>query len=491
MPIVKVRLEGTRNQILWEEVLELSDSGQVSIGKSFVCDVQCDSFSTKEWALLTLKNGFISVDDRSSTSFGYLSVVHAYRRGRRLFCSIVQTEESVVLNVSRGLDFSDSFVLQCLPSSEAYLDRDFRFLAADILMRDDVFESWRDARGGQSVAFGTLVELVRQGAQRVAPASMMPLERLQRFIDCVFLISSYLYAEGPLTSVLRRENVREVMFNGHKECWVEREGGITDIPSPFTSWDDLRAWLLHHSSVAGCELETSRGCSDFALATGARVHVALAPIAREEGYVSIRCHRDQLCSLEALVKQGTVTEEQRRTLLDWVISKKNILVAGATSSGKTTLLRALAECVDAQERIVILEDVPEIRLKHRNCVYLKTIEGDPDVSHCSVSLEDLLREALRMRPDRLIVGECRGREAFALIQALHTGHRGSFSTLHANSPQDALRRLEALLVRAEPTLSSSVVRHLILGAFDAVVFLERDSQMKRRVSAMHLTEEIH
>ncbi len=490
MPIVKVRLEGPRNKILWEKALELSESGQVSIGKSSVCDVRCESFSTTEWALLTLKNGFISVDDRSSTSFGYLSVVHPYRRGRRLFCSFVPSEGSVVLDVARGLDFSESFVLQCLPSSEAYHDPDFRFLAADILMRDDIFESWRDARGGQSISFGTLVELVRLRVERIAPASMMPLDRIQRFIDCVFLISSYLYAEGPLTSVLRRENVREVMFNGHKECWVEQEEGLMGIPSPFTSWDDLRAWLLHHSSAAGRELETSRGCSDFALASGPRVHVALAPIAREEGYVSIRCHRDQLCSLEALVKQGTVTEEQRRTLLDWVKSKKNILLAGATSSGKTTLLRALAECVDAQERIVILEDVPEIRLNHKNCVYLKTFEGDIDASHGSISLDDLLREALRMRPDRLIVGECRGREAFALIQALHTGHRGSFSTLHANSPQDALRRLEALLVRAEPSLSTSVVRHLILRAFDAVVFLERDSQLKRRVSAMHLTEDL-
>jgi pilus assembly protein CpaF len=191
-----------------------------------------------------------------------------------------------------------------------------------------------------------------------------------------------------------------------------------------------------------------------------------------------------------MVQKGTLSIQQRSVLEASVKQKKNILLAGATSSGKTTLVRALAESVCPQERIVVLEDVPELRIAHPHCVYLQTIEAGQGESLRPMSLDDLLREALRMRPDRLIVGECRGHEAFALIQALHTGHRGSFSTLHANSAIDALRRLEALLVRAEPSLSESVVRNLIAGAFDVIVFMERTPDMQRYVSGVHQVEDL-
>ncbi len=490
MPVVNVHLEDIKGKSLWKAELKLPSSAQTSFGRSFVCDVRCDLFAASEWAILIVRNGFMSLSFRTLVSFGYQSASIRFKRGRRLVCQVVDSGDEPVLDLKRRISFSDPQLRALLPRADVYRDPRLRSIAAEVLLRDEVFERWRSHHKDKGFNLGEVIGLVSPLSDSLADEGSFPDGMMSRFIDCVMMIASYLCAEGPLTKLLRTESVREVMFNGHDNCWVESADGLSVHESPFSSWTDLRSWLDHHASVSGKEVMTDRACTDFALSLGARVHVALSPVSRSSGYVNIRCHRETLCSLEFMVQQGFMSLETKSLLEQLVKSKRNILVAGSTSSGKTTLVRALAECCDPSERIVVLEDVPELRISHPHCVYLQTAELESDDGCRAIGLDDLLREALRMRPDRMIVGECRGHEAFALIQALHTGHRGSFSTLHANSAADAVRRLEALLVRAEPSLSHSVVRQLIAGSFDVVVFLERTTDLRRRVSGVHFIEEM-
>lgn len=490
MPDAKFELRTYKGKCLWTGIFRVPESGQLSVGKSFVCDIRCDCFASSEWALLTEQKGFLSLGCGSNIGFGFRKARLFFRRGRILTCEIVCLEDENCVDADCCPDFSDPQIHQLLPDPDVYRDEEMRMTAAEILMSDDIYDLWRNSQRSDLPSLAEVVKLVACNSHilfsRFFPADAM----LRRFVDCVMMIASLLYAEGPLTKLLRTSSVREVMLNGYSECWVEDSAGLGRHESPFSSWADLRAWLDHHASLSGREVVTDRGCSDFSLSVGARVHVALTPVTRGSGYVSIRCHRENSCSLDTMVRQSTLTQCQRDLLVRWVKEKKNILLAGATSSGKTTMVKLLAECCDPQERLVILEDVPELRISHPHCVYLQTAEDDSSEGRRSIGLDSLLREALRMRPDRLIVGECRGQEAFALVQALHTGHRGSFSTLHANSAADAINRLEALLVRAEPTLSNTIVRQLVSGAFDAVVFMERDSDSRRRVSQMFLTAEM-
>ncbi|NBX17109.1 MAG: CpaF family protein [Proteobacteria bacterium] len=490
MPDAKFELRTYTGKTLWTGEFRIPESGQLSVGKSFVCDVRCEFFASSEWVLLTEHKGFLSLGCGSDIGFGFRKARLFFRRGRILTCEIVGLEDEKYVDADSRPDFSDPQMRELLPAPDVYRDDGMRMTAAEILMSDAVFDRWRSPRSSDAPSLAEVVKYAACNSHLLFCGYFPANTALRRFIDCVMMISSFLYAEGPLTKLLRTDSVREVMFNGYADCWVEDSAGLGRRESPFSSWADLRAWLDHHASLSGREVVSERGCSDFSLSVGARVHVAMTPVTRESGYVSIRCHRENSCSLDRMVSQSTLTQSQRELLVRWVKEKKNILLAGATSSGKTTMVKLLAECCDPQERLVILEDVPELRISHPHCVYLQTAGDDSSDGRRSVGLDSLLREALRMRPDRLIVGECRGQEAFALVQALHTGHRGSFSTLHANSASDAIKRLEALLVRAEPTLSNSVVRQLVSGAFDAVVFMERDADSKRRVSQMILTGEI-
>lgn len=411
-----------------------------------------------------------------------------FRRDRLLTCQVIENKDASIFCSDQPIDFSCPSVLEQFPNREFFFDPQARAVTADVLMQDDIFDPSEKAE--IRVKPSLILNHLFQRVENLLSEELSPRSQLVRIIDCFMMIASYVYAEGPLTPFLRSETVTEVMMSGFEEMWVERNGHLERSLSPFSSWEDLWAWLSRAASLAGRELVTARGCADFSLSCGTRVHVVLPPLSRSSGYVSLRCHRESSLSLADLVELNALTPEQKDILEELVRSKKNILLAGATSTGKTTVLRALANCIDAHERIVILEDVSEIRLAHAHSVYLQTVESNADESRTKVTLEDLVREALRMRPDRLVVGECRGNEAFALIQALHTGHRGSFSTLHANSAHDALRRLESLVLRAEPSMSSEMVRQLILNAFDVIVFLERSPDRKRRVSCIQFVQDI-
>lgn len=487
MYVVNLRLENKHGQILWKASAELNSQNQLSVGRSHVCDVVCPFFSSSEWALLTTQDGFTELSGSDGHTFGTTSVRMCLRRHRTLFADVCANNEPL-FSLSQPIDFSLNTILAKCSSVVTFLNPRFRTVAREILSLEQCFDE--QGQPNAQIAPDFIVDQLNQRLNLVIDQRAAGPERLNQFSQCFWMIASYVYAEGPLTHWVRSDDVQEILLNGFDDCWLETDEGFLKQSSPFESWNDLWAWLSKYSAAAGRELVTMRGCCDFQLPCGARVHVALSPLSRREGYVSIRCHRDKGLSLDEMRERGVISEAQKHMLERLVIERRNLLVVGATSSGKTTLLRALAECVPPCERIVILEDVPEIRLQHGHAVYLQTVDANQGEELPSVTLESLVREALRMRPDRLIVGECRGDEAFALIQALHTGHKGSFSTLHANSPADALRRLEALVLRAEPSMSPSVVQELIRSAFDAVIFLERTSDRLRRVTGLHLIEEL-
>jgi Flp pilus assembly CpaF family ATPase len=485
---VELALTSKSGKVLFERKVSIPDSGSISLGRSSIFDETCDYFSPNEWAVVTVSSDFVCLSSSFSRVFGIGRAELSYRRNRKLVCSLLPRQEGCLLGVEGKFSFTGDEHLKVLPEVTGYLDPGVRSVIADLLINEDIFDENGLVQEFVSPRF--LANGLSSRIHSICNIDQSPKQKLEKFISVFWILASYVYAEGPVTRWVRSQETQEILFNGFRECWLERKGSLERQVSPFVSWDDLHAWLSRFAMLAGVELASHRGCADFALPCGARVHVAHSPVARREGYVSIRCHRERGFSLSDLLMCGAMTAAQAETMESWVANHKNILVAGATSSGKTTLVRALLESVPHGERIVVLEDVPELSLKHDHVVYLQTFESIESEMTPSIGLESLVREALRMRPDRIVVGECRGNEAFALVQALHTGHRGSISTVHANSARDALTRLETLMIRAEPSLDARAVQSMIRGAFDAVIFVERDPAKGRRVSGLHLVQEL-
>lgn len=474
----EVRLASLKRGILWECKIDFSND--FSLGRSSVCDASCEFLAASEWAIFSVWQCFVAVSNGYRTVFGIRGAEVPFNRGRTLSFCLSDSTWSNLFSLNCPVDFGREEIRSLLPEIVSYKDPLLRKFVTSVLMQDGVFDL--DAAKRRQIPAGELIERLNQAFSVPEYSSRPLLLRLKWFASCFMMISSYLYAEGPLTIWTHSQRVNEILFNGHAECWLEGPAGLHQAESPFLSADDLWAWLSRTSADAGRELVTPKASCDYALSCGARVHVVASPVARTDAYVSIRCHREKSLRLQDFLSSGSLSADTFAALREFLKAKKNILLAGATSSGKTTFLRAIAEEISSEERLLILEDVAELRLQRDNVVYLQTLEAGPHESGASVNLEGLLREALRMRPDRLVVGECRGNEAFALIQALHTGHQGSLSTVHANSAIDALQRLESLVLRAEPALGCELARRLVRNAFDVVIFMKRCPIRKSRVA---------
>lgn len=312
---------------------------------------------------------------------------------------------------------------------------------------------------------------------RVAPLVFGDVGKLAHFTLAIF---TDVFLEGVLSGFLEDPAISELVLNGDDLLWLETQGEWQSQPSPFPTWDTLERWLLYQSSRAHSDLYTVRNFSDFVLRCGARVHVSLPPVSRSRAYVTIRSHTS--CSRRLSQDDFVFSKDEYSILLTSALhTRKNILICGPTGSGKTTLLRYLLEQCETPERILVLEDTPELSIARPHVVYLQTRERAAEHAP-AVGLGELVRESLRMRPDRIVVGECRGAEAFALLQALHTGHRGTLCTLHANSVNDALDRFQTLVLQAQPSLGSEVVQRMILSSIQLVVNLERHADGSRRVA---------
>jgi pilus assembly protein CpaF len=286
---------------------------------------------------------------------------------------------------------------------------------------------------------------------------------------------------GPLEVLLADPAVEEVMVNGPDRVYVERRGLLEATDVCFESEDDLRNAIERILAPLGRRVDELSPMVDARLADGSRVNVVIPPLAIDGPALSIRRFGASRPGPDRLVEIGTLSPQQRRLLADAVAARRSILVSGGTGSGKTTLLNALSSFIAPSERVVTIEDAAELRLQQPHVVRLESrpagVEGRGEVT-----IRDLLRNALRMRPDRIVIGEVRGAEALDLLTALNTGHDGALSTVHANSPGDALRRLETLALMAGVGLPHAAIAEQVQRGIDLVVHLQRLADGSRRVT---------
>jgi pilus assembly protein CpaF len=296
----------------------------------------------------------------------------------------------------------------------------------------------------------------------------------------VAAIADELAGFGPIGPLLRDPEVGEVMVNPSGSVFVERDGRLEASDVRFASESDVRHLVERVVSPLGLRVDATSPWVDARLADGSRFHAVLPPIALGGPVVTIRKFAQSLWTLEDVLTRGSADRATAVRLAEAVTARENILVSGGGGTGKTTLLGVLARLVPAPERIVTIEDAAELRLGERHVVGLETrppnVEGRGEVT-----LRDLVRCAMRMRADRIIVGEVRGAEALDMLQALTSGHSGSMATVHADAPEEALMRLEIMALMAAPGLSVSAARRLVGSAIDVVVHLARRADGRRFV----------
>ena len=311
-------------------------------------------------------------------------------------------------------------------------------------------------------------------AERVAVPSG-ELRELERYLD------DRLFGLGRLAPLMRDERVSEVMVNGARGVWVERDGKLEETAITFDDDDEILLIIERLVAPLGRRIDLATPLVDARLPDGSRVHAAIPPIALAGPVLSIRRFTARPLDPDDLVRAGTADRGTMDALVACVRDRRSILVSGGTSSGKTTTLNALAFAIGERERIVTIEDAAELRLPQRNVVSLETrppsVEGTG-----AVDVRALLRAALRMRPDRIVVGEVRGGEALDMLQAMNTGHRGSLTTVHANGPYEALLRLETMTLMADVALPLAAVREQIRRGIDLVVHQERTADGRRRIT---------
>lgn len=282
---------------------------------------------------------------------------------------------------------------------------------------------------------------------------------------------------GPLTALMSSDAVTDILVNGPDEVWVERDGGLERTPVTFAR-DELSALVERLVGGAGARLDASCPIADARLADGSRVHVVLPPLAPRGPLVSIRRFPEKAMNLAELTARRMMTPDQAERMRTMVQARRTILISGGTGTGKTTLMNALLSCVPATERVVIIEETPELRPVAGHRVSLVARPSNVE-DKGAVTVHDLVRAALRMRPDRLVVGEVRGAEALAALGALSTGHEGSLLTIHARSARHSLDRFVALALEAGGGHSEDALQRRAEDSFDAFVHLARVDGMRR------------
>lgn len=288
---------------------------------------------------------------------------------------------------------------------------------------------------------------------------------------------------GPLEPLLKDESITDILVNGHATVFVERGGLLEKISTRFQDEKHLLRIIQKIVSAVGRRIDESSPYVDARLADGSRVNAIIPPLAIDGATLSIRKFAKKRISMERLVELGSVPESMATVMKALVASRRNVLISGGTGSGKTTLLNAMSSFIGDRERIVTIEDSAELQLQQEHVVRLETrppnLEGKGEVSQ-----RDLVKNALRMRPDRIIIGEVRAGEAFDMLQAMNTGHDGSMTTVHANTPRDALARIEQMIGMSGIDISPRSARTQIASAINVVVQVARLVDGQRRVTSL-------
>ncbi len=296
-------------------------------------------------------------------------------------------------------------------------------------------------------------------------------------------IADDILGHGPIERLLEDDTITEIMVNGPFEVWIERQGKLYHTSVRFNDDSHLRRIINKMVALVGRRIDEARPMVDARLPDGSRVHAVFPPLSLSGPLLTIRKFPKRRLTADDLVRLGTLTPETADFLDRCVKARLNVLISGGTSSGKTTLLNIVSASVQDEDRVVTIEETAELQLHQSHVLRLETripnTEGEG-----AVPIRELVRNSLRMRPDRIIVGEVRGAEALDMLQAMNTGHDGSLCTLHANAPRDSLSRLETLVMMAGYDLPSRAIRQQISSALDLLVHLERIRDGSRRVTAI-------
>ncbi|OOF12796.1 pilus assembly protein CpaF [Salinivibrio sp. MA427] len=303
--------------------------------------------------------------------------------------------------------------------------------------------------------------------------------------EFVKYLTDELIGLGPLQNLMDDETITDIMINGPDSVYIERNGLVEPAPVTFIDESQLREIAKRIASRVGRRVDESSPTCDARLEDGSRVNIVIPPISIDGTAISIRKFKKQSIDLQKLCEFGAMSPEMAQLLMIAAHCRLNILISGGTGSGKTTMLNALSQFIGENERVITIEDAAELRLQQPHVVRLETRTAGIENTGL-VDQRDLVINSLRMRPDRIIVGECRGAEAFEMLQAMNTGHDGSMSTLHANTPRDALARVESMVMMANSNLPLEAIRRTIVSAVDLVIQISRLHDGSRKV--MSITE---
>ena len=280
------------------------------------------------------------------------------------------------------------------------------------------------------------------------------------------------YFLGPIRQFLQDDSVTEIMVNSYDEVYIERRGKLEETDARFPSEDALLSAVHNVAQYVGRAIDRERPILDARLPDGSRVHAVIPPSAHRGTYLTIRRFKRDILSMDDYIRFGSMSPEAKEFIAICVKLRKNIIVAGGTGTGKTTLLNAISTAIPEVERIVVIEDSSELKLAQKHCLYLESQQPDAN-NRGGVSIRQLFIASLRMRPDRIIVGEVRSGEALDMVQSMISGHSGSMTTVHATSPRDAMVRLETLSLMSDIDIPIYVARAQVASAINIIVQLAR------------------
>ncbi len=288
---------------------------------------------------------------------------------------------------------------------------------------------------------------------------------------------------GPLETLMKDPTINDILINGHRSCFVERKGKLEQVSIPFKDEAHLLRIINKIVAAVGRRIDESQPMCDARMLDGSRFNAAIRPVAVDGPLISIRKFSKNKLGLHKLVEFGALTQPMAEVVAAAVHARKTTIISGGTGTGKTTMLNALSAFIPEDERLITIEDAAELQLQQAHVARMETrppnVEGEGEIRQ-----RDLVKNALRMRPDRVILGECRGEEAFDMLQAMNTGHEGSMATIHANTPRDAIGRLEQMLGMTGMPMTVASIRSQISSAIDIILQLTRLADGKRKVTSI-------
>ena len=305
----------------------------------------------------------------------------------------------------------------------------------------------------------------------------------QEFGEFVTAVYDEMMGLGPLEAVMRDPTINDILINGHQNCFVERFGKLEPINIPFKDEAHLLRIINKIVAAVGRRIDESHPTCDARMLDGSRFNAAIRPIAVDGPLVSIRKFAKKKLSLDRLIDVGALAKPMGELMAAAVNARVTTLISGGTGTGKTTMLNALSAFISPDERLITIEDAAELQLQQPHVARMETRPANTE-GHGEIRQRDLVKNALRMRPDRVILGECRGEEAFDMLQAMNTGHEGSMATIHANTPRDAIARLEQMLGMTGMPMTVASIRSQIASAIRLILQLTRLSDGKRRVTSI-------